>query len=121
MVGYAKKWRTQSSDDLSLHAELTLEAPGNVRDVATTILSDIGHVANLVEHVAGREEEDHANDKETPNRTVAEEHVEVGPEGVNGGADTKDADDGHNHLDPVCRSREFGMRTARSLANNPLS
>lgn len=89
--------------------------------MATTILSDVGHVANLVEHIAGREEEDRANDKETPNRTVAEEDVEVGPEGINAGANSKHADYGHNHFNPVCGSREVGVRAARGMANNPLA
>lgn len=57
---------TQNSDDLGLDGKLTLETTRNVRDMAATILSDVRCIADLVEHLAGCEDEHRKQGKETP-------------------------------------------------------
>ena len=49
--GNAGGQRTQGWDDLRFHSKLVLEAAGEVRNVATAVLSNIRSIANRVEHV----------------------------------------------------------------------
>jgi len=53
-----QRQHTHGCDYLRLHAVLVLEATGKVADAALAVARDVGHVADVVEHVSAGEEQD---------------------------------------------------------------
>lgn len=46
---------TDGCDDLRFHSELVLEAAGKVADAALSVAGNVGHLSDVVEHVAAGE------------------------------------------------------------------
>lgn len=73
-----RRQHTNGSNDLCLETKLVLEAPGKVSDAALAVTGNVGDFSDVVEHVAGCEEENHDDADGGPEVAVLEEGEDVG-------------------------------------------
>lgn len=124
---------TQSRNDLGLDAELVLESTCEIRNVAPFILRDVGHLSDVVEHMAAREEDNGDQGKRGPEVPVLDDGLYVVERSGNGGHDAQAEDGGDDDAHPVdgpmdrrvgpvgCKAREprmdlvGGLRTRAAL------
>jgi hypothetical protein len=107
-------------NDLRLETELVAEAAGEVADTALTIARHIGRLADVVEHVAAREEQHGDQTEGGPQVAVLQHGDNVGP---GNGEERHTAEysccDGHD-LDVVDGARDLGPGcVARDEAGDP--
>lgn len=111
---------THGSDNLRLQTELALEAAGKVGDATAAIASNIGHVADVVEHVAAGEEQDGNHGAGGPEIAVLDDGQQVGAGGGDQGANAEQQGDASRPADVVDGSLDLWVRTAGEVADNPV-
>lgn len=98
---------------------MVLEATCKVADTALAVASDVGNLADVVEHVAAREEEDGDQADGGPDIAVLDDGKNVGP----GDKGDSDGSEGHSRASnpphPVDRALNRRVRTIRDVSRDP--
>jgi hypothetical protein len=89
---------THRGNDLSFETELILEAASEVADTALAISSDVGNLADVVEHVSAGEEQNSDQADGSPEVAVLDDREEVG---CSDSQECEDTDDGSRDSDDL--------------------
>lgn len=104
---------------MSLKTELVLETAGEVGETALAIVSSVGHLADVVEHVSASEEQDENQADGGPQVAVLDDGKDVGR---SDGEESEDADDSScdsNDLDIVDRTLDRWVRGVGKVTAQP--
>lgn len=110
---------TNGSNDLCLEAELVLETAGEVGETALAIVTSVGHLADVVEHVSAGEEQDKDQADSGPQVAVLDDGKDVGR---SDGKECDDTDDGScngDNLDIIDRTLDRWMRGVGKVTAQP--
>jgi hypothetical protein len=113
---------THRGNDLSLETELVLEAASEVANTALAISSNVGNLANVVEHVSAGKEQDSDQADGSPEVAVLDDREEVGCGDSQECEDTDDSSRDSDDLHIVDRTldrwvRRVGKMTAKPCVN----
>jgi len=122
LLQYSRLKLTNSCNDLCLETELVLEATGEVVQTALAIVTSVGHLADVVEHVTAGEEKDENQADGGPQVAVLNDGKNVGRGDSQEGEDTDDGSRDSDDLDIVDRAldrwvRRIGKVTAQPCMN----
>jgi hypothetical protein len=111
---------THGSNDLGLHAELVLKATGKVADTTLTIASNVGNLADVVEHVAASEEQDGDKADGSPEVPVPDHGEDVGPGHVGQAYGAGEEGACSEPLDPVDGALKGRVWAVGGMAGDPV-
>lgn len=110
---------THRCNDLRLKTELVLEATGKVANAALAIGRDVGHLANVVEHVAAGEEKDSDQADGSPQVAVLDNREEVRRSDEKEGQSSDDSGRDSDNLNIVDRADDRWVRCIGEMAAEP--
>jgi hypothetical protein len=110
---------THSSNDLGLETELVLETTGEVADTALAISSDVGNLADVVEHVSAGEEQNSDQADGSPEVAVLDDREEVGCSDSQECEDTDDGSRDSDDLHIVDGALNRWVRRVREMTTKP--
>lgn len=110
---------TNSGDDLCLETELVLETAGEVGETTLAIVTSVGHLADVVEHVSAGEEQDKNQADGGPQVAVLDDGKDVGRSDSEEGNDTNDSSCDGDNLDIVDRTLDRWVRGVGKMAAKP--
>lgn len=110
---------TQSSNDLRLKAQLVLETAGNVADTSVATHGNIGHLADMVEHVAAGEDQDGNKADGGPQVAALQHGQHVRPRDHKQGDGTGDQGDVGSPQSVVDGALDGRVGTTRQVVGNP--
>jgi hypothetical protein len=70
---------THGSNNLGLHTKLVRETPREIANAAPAIACNVGHLADMVEHMSTCEEEDKDQADRSPEVAILEDRYQVWP------------------------------------------
>lgn len=110
---------TNSGNDLCLETELVLETAGKVGETTLAIVTSVGHLANVVEHVSAGEEQDENQADGGPQVAVLDDGKNVGRSDCEEGDDTNDSSGNSDDLDIVDRALDRWVRGIGKVTAKP--
>ena len=111
---------THSGDDLSLHAELILEAASKIADASSPILGNVGHLADVIEHVPAGEEQDGDQADGGPDVAVLDDGEKERPSDEASSGDAGDKSQSADPPQPVDRALDRRVRSVGHMAREPV-
>lgn len=110
---------THGGDDLSLKPKLALETTSEVGDASFSISSNIGDLADVVEHVAADEEEDDNHASRSPQIAELDERKYIWRSGDCDSDSTGDESKGGCPFHVIDGTLELWVRPAGEATNKP--
>jgi hypothetical protein len=110
---------THSGNDLGLETELVLETAGEVADTALAISSNVGNLADVVEHVSAGEEQNSDQADGSPEVAVLDDREQVGCSNSQEGEDTNDSSSDGDYLHIVDRTLDWWVRRIGKMTAKP--
>lgn len=110
---------TKGGHNLSLQAELLLEARDDIVDSTSSIASDIGYLADVIKHVTTDEQQDNHEGNGSPEVAALKNGRHVGPSNDSCGKNSKHGSDGDYPAYVIDRPLDAGMRSVREGASEP--
>lgn len=110
---------THCSNDLSLETELVLEATGKVANATLAVGLNVGDLADVVEHVSAREEQNGDQTDGSPEVAVLNDRKEIRCGDCEEGEDADDSGSHGDDLHIVDRATDWWVRRVGEMAAKP--